>query len=110
VVGEKALRDVAESVTSAPSTVGPSLKMPCQRRPGPGLHDRLKTGTAPTEWVIGGTIPGTENRIPLLPHEVDGVKLLIIAYGCAVVRQLDAAHWMSADSTKTDRRPCAAWS
>jgi hypothetical protein len=40
VVGEKALRDVAESVTSTPSTVGPSLKMPCQRRPGPGLHDR----------------------------------------------------------------------
>jgi hypothetical protein len=28
---------------------------------------RLKTGTAPTEWVIGGTIPSTENRIPLLP-------------------------------------------
>jgi hypothetical protein len=26
VVGEKALRDVAESVTSTPSTVGPSLK------------------------------------------------------------------------------------
>ena len=70
---------------------------------------RLKTGTAPTEWVIGGTIPGTENRIPLLPHEVDGVKLLITAYGRAVFRQLDAAHWMSADSTKTDRRPCAAW-
>jgi hypothetical protein len=42
-------------------------------------------------------------------HEVDGVKLLITACGRAVFRQLDAAHWMSADSTKAGRRPCAAW-
>ena len=53
--------------------------------------------------------PRTENRIPLLPHEVDGVKLLITACGRAIFRQLDAAHWMSADSTKAGRRPCAAW-
>jgi hypothetical protein len=52
--------------------------------------------------VIAGTVPGTEDRIPLLPHEVDGVTLLIAADVHAVFRQLDAAHWMSANSTKTD--------
>jgi hypothetical protein len=128
VVGEPTVREVAESVTAAPSTVGQVLEveipagLPEQSSTGDPLLGqffylcpadagqfpaqrcatlRLRSGTALREFTVGGP-NGEPLTIPLTEQEADGVTVLTSADGHVVVRQLDNAHWISVDSPRID--------
>jgi hypothetical protein len=127
-VGEPIVREVAESVTATPSTVGPVLEVeipdglpeesstgdpllgqffylcPADAGEFPGQRCatlRLRSGTALREFTVGGPNGGILT-IPLTEHEADGVTVLTSADGHVVVRQLDNAHWISVDSPQID--------
>jgi len=128
VVGEQTLRQVAESVTAATSTVAPVLEVEipdglseessmgekvlgqffylCPREAGeyPGqacATVRLRNGTAQREFGVGGP-NGEDLKIPLTEQEAGGVTLLKSSDGRVVVRQLDNTYWISVDSTQID--------
>jgi hypothetical protein len=128
VVGEQTLRQIAESVTATPSTVGATLEVeipaglpeesstgdpligqffylcPADAGEYPGQRCatvRLRSGTALRKFTVGGP-NGESLEIPLIEQEVDGVTLAKSSDGHIVARQLDNAYWISVDSTQID--------